>query len=398
MQDIDPEETRTVSSVRLLVGISFISYVGTWTERVALGWLAWTLTQSTFWTGFVSMSVLLPSAFLGPIVAVYAEGWDSRRAMMLTNGAFMVTSLLLFALVAGGFITLPLLAVLALAIGVIGAAMHPVRLTLIPSVSPRHYLPRAVALSAMAFNASRVVGPAVAGLLITTVGLNWTFLVNALSYLPYIALLALIPMKPRPARGVKSSLGQGLAEGLRYALAHPLIRWSLLLAATNSLLVRSIVENMPAVVGGLLDGNARDLTWMTSAAGLGSVTAAITLGWLKRDTRQLQTMLRLVPLVSAALCLALSAGLPFAGLVAIAVGLGFVATFVGIGSQIIIQMEVADTHRARVLTWWSSASFAAVSLGGLATGAVGDLAGMGFAIFLLGLLGAVLATGFALRR
>ena len=398
MSDNGQGDGTSVAAVRLLVAMSFVSYVGTWTERVALGWLAWTLTGSTFWTGFVSMSVLLPSALLGPVVAVYAERWDARRAMMATNAAFMGVSLLLFGLVASGAITLPLLALLALAIGVIGAALHPVRLTLIPAVAPRHYLSRAVALSAMSFNASRVVGPAVAGLLITTVGLSWTFLVNALSYLPYIALLALIPMRARIAPAVKSTLWQGLAEGLQHALAHPLIRWSLFLAATNSLLVRSIVENMPAVVGGLLDGNERDLSWMTSAAGLGSVLAALLLGWLKRDSGQMRRMLRLVPVASAALCLAMSAGLPFGGLVGIAAGLGFVATLVGIGSQIIIQMEVADTHRARVLTWWSSASFGAVSLGALGTGAIGDIAGMGVAIFLLGLVGAALAAGFVLRR
>ncbi|GHF42965.1 MFS transporter [Seohaeicola zhoushanensis] len=390
---------RTIRAVHMFVAASLISLIGTWTERIALGWLAWTLTGSTFWTGFVSMAVLLPAALFGPFVAVFAEGWNVRKAMLLSNACFASVSMVLFLLVATETITLELLVFLALLIGVIGAAMHPVRLTFLPMIAPRDYLPRAVALSAISFNASRVIGPAVAGLLITTSGLSWTFFINTLSYLPVVILVAVLPMGARPVKAAgRTRLGAGLVDGLRYAVSRPLIRWSLLMAAANGFLVRGIVENMPAVVGGLFDGSPADLTWMTSSAGLGSVAGAALIGWLKSDAPQLRRMLPVFPFAGAVFALLFAAGLSFEVDVAVAAALGFVATFVGIGSQIIVQLEVEDTHRARVMTWWSSASFAAVSLSGLIVGAIGDLVSMSHAIAGLGLFGLAIAAAFVFRR
>src|SRR5690606_25402578 len=137
---------------------------------------------STFWTSFVTMANVVPTGLLGPFIAVFVENWDTRRTMIAVNATQAAISFVIFLLVILEAVQIELLAVLAVALGLVSAVGNPARLVLVSLLVPRHLVPGAVRLSAVSFNCSRVIGPALAGISVSFVGFGGTFLFNTLSY------------------------------------------------------------------------------------------------------------------------------------------------------------------------------------------------------------------------
>jgi len=375
---------------RYYIAAHFLSLVGMWMERIALGWLAWQITGSTFWTSFVTMANVVPTGLLGPFIAVFVENWDTRRTMIAVNATQAAISFVIFLLVILEAVQIELLAVLAVALGLVSAVGNPARLVMVSLLVPRNLMPSAVSLSAVSFNCSRVIGPALAGISVSFVGFGGTFLFNTLSYLPFIAVMAMMPLLARTLSGPGGlSWFDRLGSGLRSAFGNKVIAWSLVFVALNGLTLRGTLENLPAYVGGVLDGDISALTILSVALGVGAIFGAILVGIAKGEARALirQSML-LYPVAAAAV-----AGIGFAPPVYASVALvflgGLCATTIAIGTQTIIHLAVDEDHRARVLAWWGTFGFGALSIGGTGLGAVGELVPMGHAIVALNVIGVV---------
>jgi MFS family permease len=369
-----------------------LSLLGTWIQKVGLGWLTWQITESTFWTSFVSIALMAPVGIIGPFIAVYAESWDMRRAFLITKILMMLISFVIFALQYFDMHNLHSLIATSLALGLLSAVHHPIRLVFISIVVPRPYLASAIGLNSVSWNMSRVVGPGLSGFAIVLLGLATTFGIAVILYAPLIVALALLPLESRAkAKPNADRFFQKMRDGGRVALQTPLIFTALCMVALNSFLVRGVLEIQPAIIGQILGGESQALATATAAAGVGALLASgwIGLGKLSSDfiQRCLWPMLAIGIIGTA--CLNLTSMIIPMSLIFVLTG--FTATVAGIGAQTLIQLKVEEDYRARVMTWWSSVSFGSLTLGGILIGFLGDLKPIEDAILMVMLPGFLLA-------
>ncbi|GKY89944.1 MFS transporter [Sinisalibacter aestuarii] len=375
-----------------------VSYSGLWIERVALGWYAWETTQSTFWTGFVAVAYVAPSGILGPFLGVLAENWPMRRAAILVNIALALISTLLFVTVRFFEPGIVVIAAISLLIGTASAAMHPVRLVMVSQIVPPGLLSGAVRLNAAAFNVTRIAGPALAGVLIAAIGTENSLAVNPITFLPIIFVLAHIPLAERPRSALRAGTPrQGLVDGLRYVVQDGLIRWCILATSINAIFVRSVIEIMPAITGGALDGDSHQLAILTSTAGIGALAASLAMNLpilASRDVFRTTMVALAVGTLSVTIAGLFPVPLVMTGALAAAAAS---ATIVAIGTQATLHVSVAEDYRARTLTWWTTTSFGAIALSGFALGALGDLVPMSAVVAGAGLAGIAVAAWLGLR-
>ena len=368
-----------------------LSLLGTWVQKVGLGWLTWQITESTFWTSVVSLILMAPVGFLGPLIAVFAENWDSRRAMLVTKSLMAFVSVLIFLVQLLGLHNLFSLLASSIALGMLSAFHHPVRLVFISLVVPKPYLASAVGLNSVSWNVSRIIGPGIAGMTIYLLGASETFGIATALYLPLIICLWFMALQPRKSdTGSADSFFGKIIDGGAVVVGNPLIFSTLCLVFLNSFFVRGVLEIQPAIVGQILGGESASLAIVTAAAGIGSLIASgwIGLGFLNKP--QIQELLW--PMVLAGIIITASLHF-FINLVPISmifIVTGFTATLVGIGAQTLIQLEVNENYRARVMTWWSTISFGSLVFGGIIIGFLGDIIGIGNAIIIM-MLGGVAA-------
>ena len=361
-----------------------LSLLGTWIQKVGLGWLTWQITESTFWTSFVSIALMAPVGIIGPFIAVYAESWDMRRAFLITKILMMLVSFVIFVLQYFDLHNLHSLIITSLALGLLSAVHHPIRLVFISIVVPRPYLASAIGLNSVSWNMSRVVGPGLSGFAIAILGLATTFGIAFILYAPLIVALALLPLEPRAkAKPNADRFFQKLRDGGEVALQTPIIFTALCMVALNSFLVRGVLEIQPAIIGQILGGESQALATATAAAGVGALLSSGWIGLGKLSPGFIQRCLwpMLAIGIIGTACLNLTSTIIPMSLIFVLTG--FTATVAGIGAQTLIQLKVEEDYRARVMTWWSSVSFGSLTVGGILIGFFGDLMPIGDGILLV---------------
>ena len=368
------------------------SLLGIWVQKVGLGWLAWQITESTFWTSLVALSIMAPAGILGPVFAVYAERWDMRRAMLLAKSIMTLVSILIFILQIFEMHSLQSLLILSFVLGVLNAIHHPIRLVFISLIVPRPYLPSAIGLNSVSWSMSRIVGPGIAGISIATFGLGVTFGLAALLFLPFIIALIWLPLQNRQnGNSNTEKFLTRLGNGWMVVLNTPIIFMCLSIVALNSFFIRGVLEIQPAIIGQVLGGDSKSLAIATAATGVGSVIASGWIGAGKLSQEFIRRTLWPGLIFGLIAILTLIQAIEIVSMSIVFIICGFTTTLVGIGSQTIIQLKVEDHYRARVLAWWSSVSFGGLTLGGLLIGLIGDFTSIKTAIFFVGVLGLILA-------
>jgi MFS family permease len=369
------------------------SLLGIWVQKVGLGWLAWQITESTFWTSLVALSIMAPAGILGPVFAVYAERWDMRKAMLLAKSIMTLVSILIFIFQIFEMHSLQSLLILSFVLGVLNAIHHPIRLVFISLIVPRPYLPSAIGLNSVSWSMSRIVGPGIAGISIATFGLGITFGLAATLFLPFIIALIWLPLQNRQSENSNTEkFLTRLGNGWMVVLNTPIIFMCLSIVALNSFFIRGVLEIQPAIIGQVLGGDSKSLAIATAATGVGSVIASGWIGAGKLSQEFIRRTLWPGLILGLIAILTLIQAIEIVSMSIVFIICGFTTTLVGIGSQTIIQLKVEDHYRARVLAWWSSVSFGGLTLGGLLIGLIGDFTSISTAIFFVGVLGLILAT------
>ncbi|MGI9419212.1 MAG: MFS transporter, partial [Geminicoccaceae bacterium] len=257
-----------------------LSLIGSWMQRVAVGWLAWELSRSGTVLGLVAFADLAPTLMIGPFGGALADRFDRRRLLMIGQSINMMLSFVLAALTASGYMTVPLL---VLIIGLNGAVIginQPARLALISGLVPREHLPTAVAINSLVFNLARFIGPAIAGLVILRFGTAPVFLLNALSFTSFLLALSRLDLPStdnRSAAGGSPPMLRAIGEGLRYVQRHQGIGPLLALNATMAVSARPYVELLPGFAGAVFDRGAGGLAMLSSAVGVGAIAAGLFL-------------------------------------------------------------------------------------------------------------------------
>ena len=252
-----------------------ISTIGTWTQKVAQAWLVLEVTGSPVALGVTAALQSLPTLVLGPWSGLIADRFDKRRILLFTQAASIVPALVLGILTAIGFVPLWALLLTATVLGVIESIDKPARQTIVVEMVGRDQLINAITLNNITINAGRLIGPALAGLLITWVGLPVSFFINALSFVAVLVSLMLLHTDLFE-RDVPIARAPGqVRAGFRYVRGRPVLFGPLLLLAITGLLAWEWTVTIPLFARDALDGDAQTVGWLFTAMGAGAIVGAL---------------------------------------------------------------------------------------------------------------------------
>lgn len=383
---------------RIYFSGQLVSMAGTWMQQVAMGWLAYKLSNSALVLGLLGFASQAPILLFGLLGGVWSDRMDRRRLMLWTQALSLLQALVLAVLTWQGWVTPALLLSLAFLLGCINAVDLPARQSLLVHlVEDRAQLANAVALNSMLVNVSRFLGPALAGFVIAWAGEAVCFLLNAVSYMAM--LLALGVLRPRPGGDASKHPLLALREGLRYTFGHADIRLFLMLVAGVSFLLTPYVVMMPLYARTEFGGDARTLGLLVSSAGAGSLLAALFLATRASVEGLAQRVSLAAPVGGVALALfALNTvhGLAYPILMV----LGFCVVLVAAGSNTLLQGWVRDDMRGRVMSAFTLSFLGIAPLGSLAVGGLSHAVGVRATFFVCGVLTVLagLAHRYRLRR
>lgn len=361
-----------------------ISVIGTWMMRLATSWLVYRLTHSALLLGTVSFAGQIVTFALGPVAGVWVERLERRKLLVWTQTAAAVQAFALAALTLAHTITVGEIIVLSTLLGVINAFDMPGRQSfLVQMVEDRNDLSNAIAINSSLASGARLVGPALAGLLVAAVGEGWCFLLNGVSFFAVIASLLLMRIKPLNSRRNAAGMLEQMREGWDYVSTFRPIRTILLLVALISLMGYPYMVLLPVFAGQVLHGGAPTLGWLTGASGIGALISALSLAVRK----SVVGLSRMVQIASAMLgggliLFGLSHALWMSLAVMMIVGFGLMQ-FAAVCNTI-LQSLVTEDKRARVMSYYTMAFFGAVPFGSLLAGMLAHRIGAPHTVILTG--------------
>lgn len=384
---------------RLFWSGQLVSLVGTWMQSVGQVWIVLELTGSPFKLGVISALQFGPMLFFSLLAGALADRVRKRRLLLLTQGALMLQALALAALDWTGQIQFWHVAVLAAFYGVANTLDLPARQSFVGELVGKGDLMNAIALNATVFNGARVVGPAVAGLLIARYGVAPAFLLNGLSFLGVLVALAAIRNEGAPRPRAAATLGQEILQGVRYAAGTPLIGLILGLLLVVSLFVLNFNVLVPLVARDVLHEGARGFGLLMASLGLGAVAGALALAAMTR-TRPPLALIVAAALVTAAGLLGLSAVRHFWVAAAALAVMGFAQIFFMASCNTTVQVTAPDHLRGRVMSLYALVFVGVHPFGALLAGGMAEKWGVGAACLWGGAMGfcLVLALTFLWRR
>jgi MFS family permease len=381
---------------RLLWVGQLVSVAGSWMQQVAQGWLVLELTNDPLALGLTAACQFGPVLVFGLFGGLLADALPKRGTLAVTQAAAMVLAVILALLTATGTVQVWHVFVLAALLGVVNALDMPVRQSFTVEIVGRPDVANAVALNSALFNASRIVGPAIAGLLIGAAGLTVCFAVNALSYLA--VLLALLAMRPEElAPAARSQLAHSfgeirtqLGEGLGYVRETPTIRLAITVLAIVAVVGMNMSVVMPLLARDVLRGGAEVYGFLMAASGTGSLLSALGIAFARRpDLRR--ALIGATTFGLALVGLGLVAILPVS--LALMAVLGWSMISLAATTNTLIQLSVPDALRGRVMSVYTTVFAGSTPLGGILAGTLTAGAGVRATLVITGV--ACFATGVA---
>ena len=364
---------------QLFFGGQLISLIGTWMQTVAQSWLVYRLTGSSLLLGMVGFAGQIPVFLLAPVGGMIADRHNRHRIVIGTQISAMVLALILSGLTLAGVEQVWHIMVLAALLGVVNAFDIPARQAFIVDMVGKEDLMNAIALNSSMFNGARVIGPAVAGVLVASIGEGWCFFANGVSYLAVIAGLLLMTLDRLQVTDRASSPLEHIAEGFSFVRDTAPIRLLLLLIGLVSLVAMPYTVLMPIFADQILHGGAKGLGLLMGATGVGALVGALVLA-----TRSgLRGLGRIVAVSSAGFGVSLvlfAFSRMFWLSAAFLVGAGFSMMLQMAASNTLIQAMVPDRLRGRVMSVYSMMFMGMAPLGALFAGAVAHKVGAPLAV------------------
>ncbi len=369
---------------RLFFGGQSISLIGTWMTRIATSWLVYRLTGSPVLLGVVSFAGQVPLFFLAPLAGVWVDRWDRHRTLVATQVLSMIQSFALAGLALAGTINVWEILALAFAQGLINAFDMPARQAfVIQMVDRREDLGNAIALNSSMVNAARLVGPALAGVIIAAVGEGYCFLIDGVSYLAVIASLLAMHIAGPETKDTGRRVLADLHEGWRYVAESLPIRSILLLLGLVSLFGMPYTVLMPVFASKVLSGGAHTLGFLMASSGAGALAGAVALA-ARRSVLGLGRRIAVAAaLFGAALIgFGLSHTMWLSLLILPAAGFGMMQQMAS--SNTILQTIVDERKRGRVMAFYSMAFQGMAPFGSLLAGALAARIGASETVVLTG--------------
>ncbi|HEU0075438.1 MAG TPA: MFS transporter, partial [Dehalococcoidia bacterium] len=332
---------------RLLWTSTLFTSAGQWFQQITVGWLVWELTGNEFLLGSINGFRALPLLLLAPIGGVAADRVNRKWLLQSTAILAFFSSAAMMAIILAGVLQVWHLFAFMLLTGVVWAFNNPVRQSIVPNLVPKHDLMNALALQSAGFNITRILGPALAGLILANVGRAENFGLQTLAYVG-VFMMVLPMVVPSVTRAATASVGENLKEGLRYVLSNRTLRTQLMLAFVPTILAFPYMALMPVFATDVYGRDAGAFGVMGSAVGVGAVIGTLTLASLSNVERRGMVMLAAILLLGIALVAFSQTKSYELGLVFLAVT-GAAQMVYLTTNQTILQIIVPDELRGRVM-------------------------------------------------
>lgn len=381
---------------RLFFGGQLVSVIGSWISMTATSWLVYRLTGSAMALGVVGFAGQFPGFIMGPFAGAYLDRWDRHRVLVVTQTISMCQSFALAILTLTGHVTVPVVVALNAVQGIVNAFDMPARQAFLTTIiTDREDLANAIALNSSMFNAARLIGPSIAGVMIAIAGEGWCFFVDGVSY--FAVILALVAMKDVRRTDLtvpKAGVVEHLLEGWRYVFGFRPIRSLMLQLAWLCLVAMPFSVLMPVFADEILGGGADTLGFLMAASGFGALSGAL---WL--TTRKSVVGLGRVIICNTVVfgCgligFALSRSLILSLLSMMVVGFGMMVQMAS--TNTVIQTIVDEGKRGRVMSFYTMAFLGTAPFGSLLAGWLSTRIGAPHTVLLSGALCLATAVWFA---
>jgi MFS family permease len=372
-----------------------ISLIGTWMDQVAESWLVYRLTGSALLLGTVAFASQIPVFLLAPIGGALADRIDRRRILIVTQSSMMLLTFVLAWLTLSHRVQIWHIVALAALTGVVNAVDLPARQSFVVDMVARADLVNAIALNSSMFNGARVIGPAVAGIVVAAIGEGWCFFANGISFLAVIAGLWMMKME-RPRMSIEGSPLENIIEGFRFVSRTKPVRALMLLLALVSFTAMPYAVLMPLFADKILHGGPKALGLLMGFSGIGALCGALLLA-TRKTVHGLGTWV-------AAACAGLGVVLCLFSFsrhlwlsAALLVPVGFCAMIQMASSNTLIQSMVPDRLRGRVMAFYAMTFMGMAPFGSLLAGSLAHNLGATWTVFIGGVAATVGAVIFWTR-
>lgn len=374
------------SNFRAYVAGSAFGLLAIWMQRVTVGWLAWEMTGSATVVGAAGFLLFAPSIVLSPVFGVWVDRWSVKKAILVVQSLNTMLCFALWLAVSGGLATPVLLLVFSLLFGTVMAANHPVRMALTPRLVRREYVGSVVTIVAINFNIARMIGPALGGVLIATVGVAHTLLVQWLLFLPYLFVLSRLLLRPRRDSGsAQEPFFQALGTGVRFVWKTLPVREAMVVAGVLAVVARGALEVLPPLADGVFERGASGLGILMSVTGAGAILGGFSQALLPpQEPGRLPLTTRVAIVVGLAMVVSLGAAATWELALGVAAAMSFVTTVTAISTQTAIQLDLEDDMRGRVMSLWAVIAAGGSALGAGMMGVLADMMGFQAALVVTG--------------
>jgi len=381
---------------RLFFAGQFISLIGTWMQSVAQSWLVYRLTGSATLLGLTGFCGQIPVFLLAPVGGLVADRRRRHRILVATQTSSMALALVLAGLTLTGGVRVWQVLALAAALGVVNAFDIPARQAFIADMVGKDDLINAIALNSSMFNGARIVGPAVAGVLVAAIGEGWCFLANAVSYVAVIAGLLMMKVDASDPAGAQQSALAHLAEGFRFVARTSPVLALLLLLGLVSVTGMPYAVLMPVFADRILHGGADALGVLMAASGIGALAGAVSLAF-RRSVRGLGRWVAASSLGFGASLILFAMSRTLWLSVALLLPVGFTMMVQMASSNTLVQAMVPDALRGRVMALYSMMFMGLAPFGALLAGGLAERVGAPLTVAAGGVLCILGASVFAAR-
>ncbi|RNL95208.1 MFS transporter [Sinomicrobium pectinilyticum] len=372
-----------------------ISRMGMWMQRTAVIWVVYSMTHSPFMLGLTLFAEQFPSFLFSALGGIVSDRYNRYRLILLTQSLSMVQAVILTVVTYTGHDAVWVLLVLSALLGTINAFDVPARQPLVHEmVNEPEDLPNALALNSSLTNLAKMVGPALAGIVLSEWGAGTCFLINAVSFIAIIVCLLLMKLPPQPAPPPQQKVGKELKDGFQYLYRTPEIGMPLLMLTLVSLFVLPYRTLLPVFAKVVFEGDATTYGYIMGFIGLGAISGAFFLASLKEGSRLKRILaINTVILGISLLLFSRIQNLPVVLLFAVLIGFGAMAQTTV--CNILVQTKSKPEMRGRAMSYQAMAAFGMMPLGGLLIGAVSERIGAPVSLFVQGIIALFIAFAFS---
>jgi len=369
---------------RLFFGGQGISLIGTWMQQLAMSWLVYRMTNSTFLLGLIGFSSQICSFFFAPFAGVLSDRWNRHHILVVTQSLAMIQASILATLTLTGTITVHHIFILALFLGFVNAFDMPNRQAfVVEMVQKREDLGNAIALNSFLFNGARLVGPSIAGILISILGEGICFLLNGVSFLAVIIALLAMKITSNKRETEKSRVLQGLKEGFAYAFGFPPIRSIIFFLGWISLVGMAYTTLVPVFAKDILHGGSQTYGFLMAASGMGAVVGAVYLA----SRTSVVGLGRIIAIASGIfgiglISFSLSHVLWLSLFLSLLTGFGMMVHMAS--SNTVLQTMVDDDKRGRVMSLYTMSFMGMAPFGSLLGGSLASKIGAPYTLIICG--------------